>query len=58
MPRSFIENPERYFSPGYRLLHSREALSGEVASIFDDPVIRKCIDELEPQEIVRTFPRS
>jgi hypothetical protein len=58
MPRSFTENPERYFSPGYRLLHSREAPCGEPASIFDDPVIRKCIDGLDAQEIARTFPRS
>jgi hypothetical protein len=58
MPRSFSEHPDRYFSPGYRLLHSQEPISGDLSPVFDDPGIRKCIDELEPQEILRSFPRS
>ena len=58
MPRSYTDNPDRYFSPGYRLLHSQEALSCELSPVFDDPAIRKCIDELEPRDVLRTFPRS
>ena len=58
MPRSFTPKSGALFLARLSAVTFARGAFRRTRLIFDDPVIRKSIDESDPREIARTFPRS